>query len=117
MDENVSITEDTLTELEALLCARKDADPKTSYAAQMHSLGLDSILRKLSEEVLETLFASRDLQADVSTRKQLVHEAADLLFHFVLLLAHLDVKLEEVLAELKLRRGRSGLAEKAARES
>lgn len=103
-------------ELETLLQERKGGDPKRSYVAGMHAKGLDVILRKLAEEATETLLASRDLAADLTAKPALVHEAADLLFHLLLLLAHQNVSLDEVLAELAARQNRSGLEEKAARE-
>ena len=106
-----------LLELEALLQARKDADPKQSYAALMHTKGVDAILKKLGEETFETVLASRNLHADSKTRPAFVHEVADMLFHLLLLLAHQDVKLEEIFSELKVRQGLSGLAEKAARKT
>lgn len=103
-------------ELETLLQERKGGDPKQSYVAGMHAKGLDAILRKLAEEATETLLASRDLAADLTTKPALVHEAADLLFHLLLLLAHQNVSLDEVLAELAARQHRSGLEDAAARE-
>lgn len=106
---------DILARLETLLVARRQENPETSYVATMHAKGLDAVLLKLSEEAAELMLASRNLQSDPSRRAEVIHEAADLLFHWLLLLAHQDVSLAEVLAELKRRQGRSGLEEKAAR--
>lgn len=114
MDQSL---EGVLAELQALLRARKTANPDESYVALMHSRGLDAIMRKLGEETLETILAGRDLQSDPATRPHLVHEAADLLFHLMLLLAHQEVDLEEVIEELATRRHQSGLDEKAARKA
>ncbi len=110
---------DIFADLEALLRARKTADPETSYAARLHRTGLNAILQKLGEEMVELLLAAKDMGATGSTsstaRAAVVHEGADLLFHLLLLLAHLDVPLVAIQEELKLRSGVSGLMEKAAR--
>lgn len=105
-----------LLELEKTLLARKQSDPDKSYVASMCSQGLDPILRKLGEEAVEVVLAGRDLALDRKAQPELVHEAADLLFHLLLLLAYQKVPFEDVLEELRCRQGRSGLAEKAARQ-
>ncbi len=105
-----------LFELEKVLLARRQADEKTSYVSRMYARGLDEILRKLSEETTETILASRDFQASDEAESHLVHEAADLLFHLLLLLTYQGVPLSQVLKELERRQGRSGLEEKASRQ-
>jgi len=72
--------------------------------------GLDRILKKVGEEAAETLIAAKNGESGA-----LVHESADLLFHLIVLLKFMDIEPAEVLAELERRFGRSGLAEKAAR--
>lgn len=104
--------DDTLTRLEAVIAARRDADPDSSYVAKLNAKGLKKIAQKLGEEATETVIA-----ALVEDRQALVGEAADLLFHLVVLLNAKQVPLAEVFAELERREGTSGIAEKAARTS
>lgn len=101
---------DTLSRLAATIAARRDADPATSWVARLHSRGVPVIARKLGEEALETVIAALS-----GNREELVGEAADTLFHLLVLLDAKGVSLEEVLAELERREGQSGIAEKAAR--
>ena len=101
---------DTLTRLEATIAARRSAAPDSSYVASLHARGLPVIARKLGEEGVETVIAALS-----GSRAELVGEAADLIFHLMVLLGAKDVPLAEVLAELDRREGVSGLAEKAAR--
>ena len=103
---------DTLQRLEATIAARRSADPAASYVAKLHSRGLPKIAQKLGEEGVETVIAA--LAGD---RQELVGEAADLLFHLLILLGAKDVPLSEVLAELDRREGTSGIAEKASRKT
>jgi len=101
---------DTLAKLEAAIAARRGADPASSYVAHLHAQGLAKMAQKLGEEGVETVIA-----ALTEPRAALIGEAADLLFHLMVLLGAKDVALAEVLAELERREGRSGLAEKAGR--
>lgn len=103
---------DTLARLEATVLSRRQADPDSSYVAKLNARGLNKIAQKLGEEATETVIA-----ALAEDRPALVGEAADLLFHLVVLLAARDVPLAEVLAELDRREGVSGIAEKASRPS
>lgn len=103
---------DVLAELNDVLRARKSADPETSYVARLYHRGLDTILKKIGEEATETVVAAKGGDA-----RQVVRETADLWFHSMVLLSHLDIPVAEVLAELKRRAGTSGLEEKASRES
>lgn len=103
---------DTLARLEATIAARRSADPSSSYVARLHAKGLGKISQKLGEEAVETVIAA--LSED---RDSLVGEAADLLFHLMVLLGAKDVSLAEVMGELDRREGTSGIAEKAARPS
>ncbi len=102
---------DILDRLAQTLAARKAADPQVSYVARLHHKGLDAILKKVAEEAAETLMAAKD-----GVREKVVYETADLWFHTLVLLAHLDIHPDEVLAELARREGISGLEEKAARK-
>ncbi|HCF24861.1 MULTISPECIES: phosphoribosyl-ATP diphosphatase [unclassified Novosphingobium] len=101
---------DTLSRLAATIAARRGADPETSWVAKLHARGVPVIARKLGEEAIETVIAALS-----GSREELVGEAADTLFHLLVLLDAKGVSLNEVLAELERREGTSGIAEKAAR--
>lgn len=101
---------DTLTRLVATIAARRNADPATSWVAKLHARGLPVIARKLGEEAVETVIAALS-----GTREELVGEAADTIFHLLVLLDAKGVDFTEVLAELDRRDGVSGIAEKASR--
>jgi phosphoribosyl-ATP pyrophosphohydrolase len=102
-------TNATLARLEATIAARRSADPDASYVARLHAKGLGKIAQKVGEEGVETVIAALSGSAD-----ELVGEAADLVFHLMVLLGARDVPFARVLAELDRREGLSGLAEKAA---
>jgi len=101
---------DTLARLEATIAQRLTAAPEQSYVAKLHARGLAKIAQKVGEEATETVIAA--LAGD---DKELVGEAADLIFHLMVLLAEKGVSFEQVLAELGRREGASGIAEKASR--
>lgn len=90
---------------------RRAADPDASYVAKLFSKGRDHILKKVAEEAGEVLLAAKDGDPAAVTR-----EAADLLFHLLVALAEAGVDPADVAAELRARRGVSGLAEKASRK-
>lgn len=99
-----------LAGLEALVRARRGADPDQSYVARLFAKGGDKIAQKVGEEAVEAVIA-----ATRGDRAGLVGESADLLFHLAVLLAAHDLSFDDVLAELARREGVSGLAEKASR--
>ncbi len=101
---------DTLSRLAATIAARRTADPEVSWVARLNARGVPVIARKLGEEALETVIAALS-----GSREELVGEAADTLFHLLVLLDAKGVSLEEVFAELERREGTSGIAEKASR--
>ena len=101
---------DMLTRLAATIAARRGADPETSWVAKLNARGVPVIARKLGEEAVETVIAALS-----GSREELIGEAADTLFHLLVLLDAKGVALDEVLAELDRREGTSGIAEKAAR--
>lgn len=103
---------DTLSRLETTIAERELADPSTSHVAALMAKGLPEIARKLGEEAVETTVAALALE-----KSDLVGEAADLLFHLLVLLRARDIELAEVLAELDRREGVSGIAEKASRSA
>ncbi len=101
---------DTLSRLETVIRERLAAEPDASYVASLHARGAPTIARKLGEEAVETVVAALS-----GSREELVGEAADTIFHLLVLLAEKGVPLDEVLAELERREGVSGLDEKASR--
>jgi phosphoribosyl-ATP pyrophosphohydrolase len=103
---------DTLSRLAETIAARRTADPETSWVAKLHAKGVPTIARKLGEEALETVIAALN-----GSREELIGEAADTLFHLLVLLDAKGVPFAEVLAELERREGRSGIEEKAARST
>lgn len=102
---------DTLFRLEETIRDRRKADPSASYVAKLAARGRGKIAQKLGEEATETIIA-----ALTEDQKALTGEAADLVFHLLMLLADCDLPLADVLAELDAREGVSGLVEKAARK-
>lgn len=101
---------DILHPLEATLTARRNCDPATSYVARLYAGGVPLIARKLGEEAVETIVAA--LSGDEAA---VTAEAADLIFHLLVLLNSRGVSLADVEAELARRAGVSGIAEKAGR--
>lgn len=102
--------------LTEVLESRRGADPGSSYVASLYAAGLNRILEKVGEEATETLIAAKDVSAETG-REDLVKETADLWFHSMVMLVHLDIRPEAVLDELERRFGLSGITEKAARNS
>jgi phosphoribosyl-ATP pyrophosphohydrolase len=101
---------DILARLEAVIATRRSADPESSYVARLNAKGLGKIAQKLGVEATETVIA-----ALVEDDRALGGEAADLMFHLLVLLGAKGVPLADVLAELDRREGMSGIAEKASR--
>lgn len=104
------MTHFTLSDLEALIAHRAEASPDESYTAKLLAGGPAKPAKKLGEEAVEAAIAA--VQGD---RTGLVSEAADVLYHLVVLLRAGGVALDEVMAELERRTAQSGIAEKAAR--
>ena len=100
---------DVLDRLETTIRARRDADAGASYVASLFARGRGKIAQKLGEEAVETVIAA------TSEPEKITSEAADLLFHLLVLLADADLSLDDVRAELARREGLSGHDEKAAR--
>jgi len=100
----------SIEELAEIVKSRKGADPDTSYTAKLFDRGVAQCAKKFGEEAVEAVIAA--MQGD----KQAVRsEAADVLYHLAVLLAAVDVDLEDVYAELGRREGTSGIVEKAGR--
>ncbi len=89
---------------------RKQASPGDSYTAKLFSEGLDSILKKVGEEATETIIASKS-----GENVAIIHEIADLWFHTLVLLKFHGLDSDDILMELEVRFGLSGLKEKANR--
>lgn len=105
---------DVLLKLADILEQRRNADPAESYVAGLHEKGLNKILEKVGEESTEVIIAAKEA-GGAAADKALVGEVADLWFHSMVMLSHLDINFEEVLQCLDERFGVSGLEEKAAR--
>jgi phosphoribosyl-ATP pyrophosphohydrolase len=105
------MSDDIIERLMKVLESRKGAEPEASYVADLYHKGLDSILKKIGEESVETIIAAK-----TGDKEQIVYETADLWFHCLVLLAQQDIDARRVLEELERRFGFSGLDEKAARQ-
>jgi len=106
----MTMNNDVLNQLQAVLEARKQATPESSYVAGLYAKGRATIAKKLGEEAVETVIAA--MQND---REQLIYETADLWFHSMVLLADAGLEPQDVLNELARRFGLSGHDEKASR--
>ena len=100
----------TLARLAATIEARKSADPASSWTAKLLASGPERCAAKFGEEAVEAI-----IEAVKGDQAKLTAEAADVLYHLLVMLAARNVPLADVLAELDRREHRSGIAEKAAR--
>ena len=105
------MTEFSLFDLETIVAERARSGDPDSWTAKLFARGMDKAAQKLGEEAVEAVIAA--VRGDA---KALVSESADLLYHWLVVLAIAGVPLSDVLAELERRTGRSGVAEKAARQ-
>lgn len=99
-----------LHDLAATIEARKGADADSSWTAKLLAKGPEKCAEKFGEEAIEAI-----IEAIKGDREKLTAEAADVLYHLLVMLAARDVPLDDVLAELARRQGTSGIAEKASR--
>ena len=99
-----------LSRLAETIAARKGADPSTSWTARLLSLGPEKCAEKFGEEAVEAV-----IEAVRGDRAALTAEAADVLYHLLVMCAARDVTLADIEAELARREGISGVDEKAAR--
>jgi len=105
---------DTLNEV---LKQRRHAAAEDSYVASLHHKGLNKILEKVGEEATETVLAAKDAEhGGENERQALISETADLWFHSLVMLSHLEMDHQAVLDELARRFGISGHDEKASRQ-
>jgi phosphoribosyl-ATP pyrophosphohydrolase len=99
-----------LLDLEATIYARKTASPDTSWTAKLLSQGPEKCAEKFGEEAIEAIIA-----AVKNDHENLRDEAADVLYHLLVMCAARDVKLDDILETLKDRQSQSGISEKASR--
>jgi len=107
--ENLETLETVLKRLEATVASRRGADPKSSYTAGLLADPARAA-KKFGEEAVETVIAAVQGDADA-----LAAESADLIYHWLVLLAASGVSTDAVAAKLAAREDQSGLEEKAAR--
>jgi phosphoribosyl-ATP pyrophosphohydrolase len=100
-----------LETLAAEIAAKAKASPETSYTAKLIAKGTEKCAKKLGEEAVELALA-----AVQGKKGETVSEAADVLYHLLVLLQSSGVAVEDVMAELKRREGVGGLVEKAGRK-
>ena len=99
-----------LHDLEATILSRKGVAPDTSWTAKLLAKGPEKCAEKFGEEAIEAI-----IEAVKDNKAGLASEAADVLYHFLVMLAARDVALDDVLQVLAERQGLSGIAEKASR--
>jgi phosphoribosyl-ATP pyrophosphohydrolase len=104
------MTQFSLSDLEAIIARRATSGDPDSWTARLMNAGMERAARKLGEEAVETVIA-----AVSGKRDAVVSESADLLYHWLVVLAIAGVPLAEVMRELEKRTARSGLAEKRSR--
>lgn len=100
----------SLKVLEDIVAKRAAASPEESWTAKLYAAGQTRAAKKLGEEAVETVIA-----AIANDRKNLTDEAADLLYHLLVVLKIADIPLSDVYAELERRTSQSGIQEKASR--
>jgi len=100
----------TLNDLFETIQSRKTADPSSSWTAQLLSKGPEKCAQKFGEEAIEAI-----IEAVKGDKAGLTSEAADVIYHLMVMLASLDVSLDDVVDELAKRQAKSGIAEKASR--
>jgi phosphoribosyl-ATP pyrophosphohydrolase len=96
--------------LAATIAARRDADPNVSWTAKLLALGPEKCAEKFGEEAVEAI-----IEAVKGDRDRLMAEAADVVYHLLVMLAARGLTLADVEAELVRREGTSGVSEKTAR--
>jgi phosphoribosyl-ATP pyrophosphohydrolase len=101
----------TLEELEQIIATRAQAAPDESWTAKLLAKGPEKCAEKFGEEAIEAV-----IEAVKGDSAGLTSEAADVLFHLLVMLHARDVSVADMMAELARRQGQSGLAEKAARK-
>ncbi|MBS1188496.1 MAG: phosphoribosyl-ATP pyrophosphatase [Rhodocyclaceae bacterium] len=103
-------TSDVLHRLSETLLSRRNADPSSSYTAQLFAKGPDAILKKIGEECAELIMAAKDGKS-----LNIVWESTDVIYHIMVLLAFNGLTIDDVLQEMRRREGISGIDEKKSR--
>mgnify|MGYP000028739296 CR=1 FL=1 len=101
----------SLSDLEGIVAARAKASPDESWTAKLYAGGQPKAAKKLGEEAVEAVMA-----AVLNDRENLTYEAADLIYHLVVVLGIAGIPVNDVMAELERRTAQSGLKEKASRK-
>ncbi|MBB3138212.1 phosphoribosyl-ATP pyrophosphohydrolase [Rhizobium pisi] len=102
----------SLSDLERIVAERSKASPDESWTAKLVAAGQPKAAKKLGEEAIEAVMA-----AVTGDRDNLTYEAADMLYHLLVVLKIAEIPVENVMAELERRTAQSGLKEKASRQS
>ena len=102
---------DILKEISGVIESRKSSADKNSYVASLFSKGRSKIAQKIGEEAVELSIAGV-----LDDKKAAISESADLLFHMLVLWSDMDIKLQDIYAELERREGKSGIDEKKSRK-
>ena len=102
----------SLSDLESIVAERSKASPEQSWTAKLVAAGQPKAAKKLGEEAIEAVMA-----AVTGDRDNLTYEAADVLYHLLVVLKIAEIPLENVMTELARRTAQSGLKEKASRQS
>lgn len=106
----LTVSDFSLEELEKIVVSRASAQASSSYTKSLFNAGVEKIARKFGEESIELIIAALN-----NDKKNKVNEAADVLFHLLVLLSASDITLEDVITELKSRTVQSGIEEKKNR--
>jgi phosphoribosyl-ATP pyrophosphohydrolase len=102
---------DTLHRLHGTIAERHGADPSSSYTAKLLAEGVERVAKKFGEEAIELVIAAAG-----GNPEAVEAEAADLIYHWLVLMASSGISLDQVAAQLEAREGQSGLEEKASRK-
>ena len=104
------MTQFSLHDLEKIIAERAESGDSSSWTVKLMGKGLEKAAEKLGEEAIESVIA-----AVAQDEEALKNEAADLLYHLLVVLKMKGVSVDEVMGELQRRTGQSGLEEKASR--
>ncbi|MCY4151093.1 MAG: phosphoribosyl-ATP diphosphatase [Aestuariivita sp.] len=99
-----------LEKLAERIVRRSESDPSESWTAQLLNSGPEAVAKKFGEEAIEAV-----IEATKGDRQRLIYEAADVLYHLLVMLKSNEITLDEVMLELQRRESSSGLEEKGSR--
>ena len=106
------MTQFSLHDLEKIIAQRADSEDSSSWTVKLMGKGIEKAAEKLGEEAIESVVA-----AVAQDKDALRNEAADLLYHLLVVLKMKGISVDDVMSELDRRTGQSGLEEKAARSA